>query len=295
MTTIDRCPVCSGKQLTDLYSSKDYTVSHETFQIKICSSCALGITTPRPDSEKLDKYYLSDEYISHSGNTSGIVGSLYRTARKVTLGWKQKLVESQTSSKNKSVLDFGCGTGEFLLTMKKKGWTIAGVEPSNLAREKADKLLGITTLQSLKDLGKNNFSAITLWHVLEHVPHLNETLATFLQLIDKRGALFVAVPNYQSPDAQHYKQYWAGFDVPRHLWHFSKESMTQLLNRNGFELVAIKPMILDSFYISLLSEKYKGKPGYRQYVNGFLNGLKSNSKARKKTNFSSLIYIARPK
>jgi SAM-dependent methyltransferase len=295
MTTIDRCPVCSGTHLNDLYSCKDYTVSHETFQIKICGSCALGITTPRPDSEKLDQYYLSDEYISHSGNTTGIVGSLYRTARKVTLGWKQKLAESQVSSKNKSVLDFGCGTGEFLLTMKKKGWTIAGVEPSNLAREKADNLLGITTLQSLKGLGKNKFSAITLWHVLEHVPDLNETLSTFHQLLDKHGALFVAVPNYQSSDAQHYKQYWAGFDVPRHLWHFSKESMTQLLNRNGFELATIKPMILDSFYISLLSEKYQGKPGYRQYVNGFVNGVKSNSEARKKTNFSSLIYIARPK
>jgi SAM-dependent methyltransferase len=295
MTTIDRCPVCSGTHLKDLYSCKDYTVSHETFQIKICGSCALGITTPRPDSEKLDQYYLSDEYISHSGNSSGIVGSLYRTARKITLGWKQKLVESMISNKNRSILDFGCGTGEFLLTMKKRGWIIAGVEPSNLAREKADSLLGITTLPSLKDSGENKFSAITLWHVLEHVPDLNETLATFHKQIDKHGALFVAVPNYQSPDAEHYKQYWAGFDVPRHLWHFSKKSMTQLLNSNGFELIAIKPMILDSFYISLLSEKYQGKPGYRQYLNGFLNGLKSNSKARKKTNFSSLIYIARPK
>jgi ubiquinone/menaquinone biosynthesis C-methylase UbiE len=294
MITIDRCPICSGTAFQHLYGCEDHTVSHETFQIKICSNCTLGITAPRPDTENIDRYYLSDEYISHSGKAPGIVGNLYRTARKLTVTWKQKLVESFTPNTN-NILDFGCGTGAFLSAMKAKGWTISGIEPSPIARSKAENTLGISIHPSLHGLTQKEFSAITLWHVLEHVPDLDDTLTGFNALLEKGGALFVAVPNYQSPDAMRYKQFWAGFDVPRHLWHFSKQSMKQLLNKNGFTLEAIRPMMLDAFYISLLSEKYRGSPVPVQYFNGFVNGLSSNVRARRNQNFSSLIYIARSK
>lgn len=293
MTTVNSCPICSETDLKELYRCKDYTVSNETFSVKVCASCLLGITTPRPDSEQIDKYYLSDEYISHTGNTAGLMGKLYRTARNITLGWKQKLVTSRTT--HKSILDFGCGTGEFLQTMQKHNWDVAGVEPSAIAKAKAEKLLNINIHERISDLEHRKFSAITLWHVLEHVPDLRLTLQQLHQSLTENGIIFIAVPNYQSADSGWYQHNWAGFDVPRHLWHFSQSSMRQLLHQNEFRLMEIKPMILDSFYISLLSEKYKGSPLIKQYLKGFMNGLKSNLKARKTSNYSSLVYIAQRK
>ncbi|MBX2968979.1 MAG: class I SAM-dependent methyltransferase [Cyclobacteriaceae bacterium] len=292
MIAVNKCPVCSCADLQSFLTCEDHTVSHETFQIKICVNCQLGITSPRPSDDDLNRYYLSDEYISHSGNSSGLIGALYKSARKVTLGWKQKLVESHASKSN--ILDYGCGTGEFLKHMQSNGWGIAGVEPSKLAREKAESLTKIKISETPYH-DQKKFAAITLWHVLEHVPDLNHTLKQFGQLLDKSGTVFIAVPNYKSPDGEHYKKYWAGFDVPRHLWHFSSTSMSHLLEANGFNVVAIKPMMLDAFYISLLSEKYKGSGPLKQYVAAVINGFRSNWRAKKNTNFSSLIYIARLK
>lgn len=292
MITVNKCPVCSCADLQSFYSCEDYTVSHETFQIKLCTNCQLGITTPRPADDDLSRYYLSDEYISHSGNSSGLIGALYRSARKITLGWKHRLVESHADKSN--VLDYGCGTGEFLKHMQSHGWGIAGVEPSKVAREKAEALTQVKISETLYP-DQQKFTAITLWHVLEHVPDLNETLKKFNQLLDKNGTIFIAVPNYKSPDGEHYKNYWAGFDVPRHLWHFSSISMNHLLEANGFNMIATKPMMLDAYYISLLSEKYKGSVPIKQYAASVINGLRSNWRAKKNSNFSSLIYIARLK
>jgi SAM-dependent methyltransferase len=290
MIAVTSCPVCACADLQSFHTCEDYTVSHETFEIRVCINCQLGVTTPRPTDEELGRYYQSDEYISHSGNSSGLIGTLYKAARRITLGWKQKLVEAHASKS--SILDYGCGTGEFLKHMQSRGWSIAGVEPSPVAREKAESLTQIKIVETLSAC-QGKFAAITLWHVLEHVPNLNETLTQFKQLLDKSGTVFIAVPNYKSPDGEHYKKYWAGFDVPRHLWHFSSKSMNHLLEANGFKVIATKPMILDAFYISLLSEKYKGSGALKQYVNAFINGLRSNRRAKKNTNFSSLIYIAR--
>ncbi|MBX2964934.1 MAG: class I SAM-dependent methyltransferase [Cyclobacteriaceae bacterium] len=291
MIEITCCPVCSGTQLSGFHSCEDHTVSHETFNISVCAGCGLGVTTPRPGDENIGSYYLSDEYISHSGNSSGVTGVLYKSARKITLGWKKKLVESYSSKGH--ILDYGCGTGEFLQHMQASGWEISGVEPSQVAREKAERITQKKVYETVDSLSQKKFNVITLWHVLEHIPNPNETLKQFKTLLAESGTVFIAVPNYKSPDAQHYKQHWAGYDVPRHLWHFSSDSMRKLLEANGFKIEAIKPMVLDAFYISLLSEKYKGSGLFKQYIGGFINGLRSNILAGKNTNFSSLIYIAR--
>lgn len=293
MITVELCPVCKQTDFKEHLSCKDYTVSHETFLIKICKVCGLGITSPRPGNEDLSGYYQSDDYISHSGNSSGIIGSLYLIARKFTLRWKKSLIENYYQTGN--LLDYGCGTGEFLEGMQRAGWDVSGVEPSQIARTKSIALLGKPVENSLENLSSKNFNIITLWHVLEHVSDLQMLLQKLHALLHKDGIIFIAVPNYESADAVHYKQHWAGYDVPRHLWHFSKKSMTTLLEQNGFRLSSIRPMKLDAYYISLLSEKNKGKRGLSGIINGFLQGSLSNFRGTKTMNHSSLIYIAQPK
>jgi 2-polyprenyl-3-methyl-5-hydroxy-6-metoxy-1,4-benzoquinol methylase len=291
MISIIECPICKSTNLQFLTRCQDFTVSHETFEIRQCTNCELGITTPRPESNKLCEYYKSEEYVSHSGKTSGGIGAIYKLARKFTLRWKRKTIEKHKSTG--LILDFGCGTGEFLHTMQNSGWAIAGVEPSDVARLKAENLTNQKIHNSL-DLA-SGFDVITAWHVVEHVPDVMNIILSLKRLLKKDGILFIAVPNFQSPDGVNYFEYWAGFDVPRHLWHFSKKSMAMLLESVGLKLLDIKPMKLDAFYVSLLSEKYKSNNtlSLAGMIKGFLSGLRSNKKAKQETNHSSLIYIAR--
>lgn len=292
MVDIIECPVCKGRSIKPFRTCKDFTVSHETFTVNLCDDCTLGITSPRPDNENLGRYYQSEEYISHSGKSSGLMGPLYTTARKFALAQKARLLARETQKG--TALDFGCGTGEFLQTLKTKGWSVEGVEPSDLARKKAESITSQSIYQSLDDLPSKQFDTITAWHVIEHVPDLSSVIQQLAQRLKKHGTIFIAVPNYQSPDAQKYKDLWAGYDVPRHVWHFSKKSMHQLLNRHGFKITKIIPMKMDAYYVSMLSENYKtGKKGsLGNLIRGFFAGFASNRNAGT-DNHSSLIYIAK--
>jgi len=292
MVAVTECPACGGNQFTPFLDCADHSVSHETFQIIQCERCKLCATSPRPDSNEISRYYNSEEYISHTGKSSGLVGWLYLRVRRLTLKWKRSLVEKSKSPGE--ILDFGCGTGEFLSVMKKNQWTVTGVEPSGNARARAEEKTGEKIYSSLSELSQTPHDVITLWHVLEHVSDLRSTLTQLKGLLKKDGIIFIAVPNYESPDAGQYKNFWAGYDVPRHLWHFSKESMSRLITRNGFRLIGTKPMMLDSFYVSLLSEKYRNGSGIKSLWNGFVSGVSSNSRASESKNHSSLIYIIGP-
>lgn len=293
MVEISECPVCHGTVFQTIAQCQDHTVSHETFTVKQCLSCMLGITSPRPEENTLGSYYESPEYISHSGKSSGAIGWIYNIARFFSLRWKKNIINqfSQTGS----ILDFGCGSGEFLNALQKANWNITGVEPSELARKKATVLNGTTIYSALDEIQGKAFDSITAWHVIEHVPFPLQTIQQLKSHLKKSGTIFIAVPNYQSPDATNYKNYWAGYDVPRHLWHFSKQSMQTLLEKSGLEVVKIIPMRLDAYYVSLLSEKYKAKNKLSpmKYINGILSGLTSNLSARKEKNHSSLIYISK--
>lgn len=188
------------------------------------------------------------------------------------------------------LLDIGCGTGAFLNHTKSKGLDVLGVEPDDGARAFAIEKYGLSVYDEsmLNNLEPASFGAITLWHVLEHVPNLEERLAQLKRLLHPNGRIFVAVPNPNSFDAKHYRAHWAAYDVPRHLWHFTPQSMRKLLEKNNLLLHDVLPMKLDAFYISLLSEKYKH--GRTRYLFAFWNGLKSNLKAGKQ-GWSSQIYV----
>jgi predicted SAM-dependent methyltransferase len=167
---------------------------------------------------------------------------------------------------------------------------VSGIEPDPDARAAAQRLHGIAlkTEQSLKEFNAASFSVITLWHVLEHLHDLNDNISSIKRLLKDSGKLIVAVPNHTSYDAQYYKEYWAAYDVPRHLYHFNPDSIGRLFEKHGFVLETTKPMKWDAYYVSMLSEKYKS--GSTNYLNSFFRAFVSNARAHH-SRFSSQIYI----
>ena len=269
-------------------SVKDYLVSDETFDLIYDADLDFLKTFPQPKPEDLSKYYESEDYISHTDEKSGLFSSLYQFVKKWSLQKKTKLIFNQNNGVG-SLLDIGAGTGDFLKAAKEKGWQVYGVEPNknaaNLALGK-----GVLLETSLDDFDGKQFDVITLWHVLEHIPNLNETILKLSKLVKPNGSLIIAVPNFKSFDANYYKNYWAAFDVPRHLWHFSKKSIKSFFLEN-FKLEKIEPMVFDSYYVSLLSEKYKS--GSKFSLKAIWIGFQSNLKAKRTKEYSSHIYCFR--
>jgi len=285
---LEFCPSCNSIDFSNSLICKDHLVTGESFAISACNNCELLFTNPRPTNDQLPQFYESDKYISHSNKSNGLIGFLYKLVRSYAIKTKLDLLE--TYLKPGSLLDFGCGTGEFLKYAKLKNWEVSGVEPDADARNIATKLSNASIYPDVSNIEEKKFDAITLWHSLEHVYHLDKTLRLLSGSISSNGKFFVAVPNYKSLDANIYQEIWAGYDVPRHLYHFSKKAMTKLMANYGLKVNQIYPMKFDSYYISILSEKYRGK---RNLLKSFINGWKSNSWAEKNdSNYSSLIYVA---
>ena len=292
MTEIKICPVCQGSEFQSELRCIDYTVSRETFQIAKCSRCSFLITTPRPDDQNIGSYYLSEDYISHTDKPASLIDRIYLLARGFTLQWKLSLIGTQNAQGK--ILDYGCGTGNFLEKCRENNWSIFGVEPSSEAREIHGEGIKTKIFKSIDDVQENNFDVITLWHVLEHVPDLNATVKKLKSKLSDGGTIFIAVPNPLSWDAKRYKEHWAAYDVPRHLWHFTQDTMKDLLQNNGLSIIKTIPMKLDAFYICLLSEKYKtGKKGILNMIKAALSGWRSNMSARTTTQYSSIIYIVK--
>ena len=283
---ITNCPVCKGTEFTPFLTCKDYTVSQESFNIVSCKACNFRFTNPRPSDSEIGKYYKSEDYVSHSDTKEGLINRLYHMVRTRTLKQKLGLIKGYVS--RGTILDYGCGTGMFLKTCSDAGWKSFGFEPDDDARKLAEGK-GLSVADSKEVLIGNKYDIISLWHVLEHVTDLKETLEFFSKSITESGRLIIAVPNYTSVDAKHYKEFWAGYDVPRHIYHFEINSLKKLLGNHGFSLEETKPMKFDSYYVSMLSEKYK--TGSMNYPSAFLNGLKSNSAAKDSSQYSSVIYI----
>ena len=291
MEELQYCPVCKSEKMESWLECKDHFLTGEMFTIVNCIDCGFRFTNPRPEPGNLGTYYQSPEYISHSNSRKGLFNSLYQKIRKYTIRKKYEMISSYTG--NTRILDIGCATGEFLAYMKEKGWNTLGIEPDANARKQARDIRGLEVFDEgqLEKLADSSFGVITMWHVLEHVSDLRERMECLCRLLVPGGLLIVAVPNSDSHDAGMYGECWAGFDVPRHLYHFTPATMQRLLSSFGFILVKTVPMKFDAFYVSLLSEKYKH--GKMLWLNGFLNGFRSNSRARRDGNYSSLIFIAK--
>lgn len=285
------CPVCGSAEIDPLLTVKDFSVSKEEFVIWQCKKCSLRFTQDVPDQQSIGPYYQSPDYISHTNTSEGLINKIYQRVRNFTLEQKAKLIISKTNAKGR-ILDIGAGIGAFLHVMKEKRWDITGIEPDPGAREQAKKLYGLSLNEahSLQHLPDASFDAITLWHVLEHVHELHPYVERLKTLLKPDGKIFIAVPNYDSKDADIYKLYWAAYDVPRHLYHFTPKAMNTLMQEHGLKILEKKPMWFDSFYISLISSKYKN--GNTNWIGAGVNGLRSNMRALlNKNHCSSVIYV----
>ena len=289
MKHIKHCPICSSESFECHMKSKDFSVSKEDFSIVKCSECNFHFTNPRPSDKELGKYYISDHYISHNNSKNNLFEKTYQLVRKISIWMKYSLV-SKFFNRGR-VLDIGCGTGDFLQKCNEKKWSTRGIEPSEIARRQAIKnynldVDGDTDLKKLK----GEFDIITMWHVLEHVTELNSTISELKRLLSKDGKAVIAVPNIESFDSFYYKKYWAAYDLPIHLYHFSKDSIIKLFENHEFSLIKAKGMKFDSFYVSMLSEEHK--TGNKNYFKSIIIGSISNLFGIfTKKGFSSTIYV----
>jgi len=265
-------------------SITDHSVSKEKFNLVYDEELDMYSTNPIP--QDIEKYYLSEDYISHTDSKKGLVENVYQLVKSFMLKKKLRLIANYSTVG--TLLDIGAGTGDFLKVAKNYSWQVEGIEPSAQARKLASKK-NLTFHADQSGVEGQNFDVITMWHVLEHVPDLQKQISWLENHLAQNGTLFIAVPNFNSEDAKIYKEDWAAWDVPRHLHHFSAKSIKTLFSNNGFEVIAQKPLLFDSFYVSLLSEKYKGSQ--LKFIPAFINGLRSNLMANRSGEYSSLIYV----
>jgi 2-polyprenyl-3-methyl-5-hydroxy-6-metoxy-1,4-benzoquinol methylase len=290
---LEQCPLCQKNELKNFLVVQDKSVTQESFNITQCENCGFKFTNPRPDEASIGSYYASSDYISHSNTNKGLINKAYKVVRSMTIRQKLDLI-NRISIKGK-LLDFGCGTGHFLQACQQNGWETDGIEPSETARKIASELTGKTIHPSINTLdSEEQFDIISLWHVLEHVHNIHETFARIVQLTKASGKIIIAVPNSDCLDALEYKENWAAYDVPRHLYHFNQQTMRRFLKKHKLELEETIPMKFDAYYVSMLSEKFSQNKN--SLVRFMLNGYKSNRYGSlHKNDYSSLTYVARKK
>jgi 2-polyprenyl-3-methyl-5-hydroxy-6-metoxy-1,4-benzoquinol methylase len=291
-----KCPLCKSGNILNHQLVKDHAVSKKEFTLCRCGDCELLFTNPRPTEVEIGPYYDFKEYYSHEDQVRSFTQWLYQKIRESSIQRKVGLIKSFV--KTGSLLDYGCGTGEFLQEAKKQSWSVRGIEPSEKARAQALGKLPTEVLATLAELPEDDtYDVITLFHVLEHIHSLRKTIKKLVNHLKSNSYVIIAVPNPESADAAHYGNDWAGYDVPRHLYHFSEKSMATFQDQFGLELVRIEPLVYDSYYVSLLSEGYKNPNSgiLTRYVRAFLEGYRSNQKAGKPGNYSSNIYIFKKK
>lgn len=296
---IEKCPLCGSANVKPEFVCKDYYASNEEFNIYRCVQCNFLFTNNFPDKNSIGQYYNSSEYISHSNDKSGFVNKLYYSIRKYAINNKLKYVCKKADRKTGKICDIGCGIGYFLNAARNKGWQTVGIEKNESARNTAQETFGlcIKDTDEINSLPNASFDVVTLWHVLEHIENLSEMMEKIHSLLLPDGIAVIAVPNCISYDARHYREFWAAYDVPRHLWHFTPQTLEVLANKFNFRITDKKPMLFDSFYVSLLSEKYRRSNTAIALIKAFATGLASNINTwfKGKDKASSVIYVLRKK
>ena len=294
--TINACPICGSTHLKHTMTCTDFYASGERFELFTCEDCGFTFTQGVPVEAEIGRYYETPEYISHTDTRKGAMNTVYHYVRSYMLGCKARLVAKEAHRTSGRLLDIGTGTGYFANAMHLRGWKVEAVEKSPQARAFAREHFGLEVKpdSALNEFAPASFHVITLWHVMEHLEHLNEVWEKLNELLKETGILIVAVPNCSSYDAERYGEYWAAYDVPRHLWHFTPATIQKLASEHGFIMADRHPMPFDAFYVSMLSEKNKGAS------NSFLKGMYAGTLAwfsalARKERSSSMIYVFRKK
>jgi 2-polyprenyl-3-methyl-5-hydroxy-6-metoxy-1,4-benzoquinol methylase len=285
---LEDCPICGSSDIKNHIVCKDHLKSNESFALVKCVKCSFVFTNPRPTKETIGFYYDSDKYYSHH-NSFSIIGMVYSFIKKINLSNKVKLINKIADNKKGKLLDYGCGQGDFLNSVKENGWNITGVEIDNDARKNSIEKVGDVIKANIDYIKNETFQVITLWHVLEHIHDLDFTFKKIKSLLDKEGKLIIAVPNYMSYDGEFFKEEWAAYDVPRHLYHFDRDTLKLFAAKHKMKVKEEHPLLFDAYYISLLSDTKIH--GIKRFLNAYKIGKKSNEEAKKTGDYSSVIYV----
>ena len=292
MVHYSKCPLCGSKE-TGLYiQTNDFFLTGEPFSLFRCSACGFIFTQDHPDESSIGRYYSSDEYLSHNDTAKGISGRLYRFTRSIMLRRKRRMVEQMTGTEKGTLLDIGSGTGHFLGEMKRAGWEVKGIEINEKARQYSVSEQNVDVIDPglVSFLPTGSFDCISLWHVLEHFHDPDSYVNEILRLLKPGGVCIIALPNSDSFDSGYYRKFWAAWDVPRHLWHFTPAVFGFFAQKNGFRIKAIRSLPMDVFYISMLSEKYK--KSFLYFPAGIIKGAYfSILSVFRKNKSSSLVYF----
>jgi len=269
----NRCLVCGSSDPSLKYTCKDHLTGGGEFDIYACPKCGFKFTFNPPPESEIARYYDSDEYISLSDIRISVINTLYHLTRKLMLHRKRCLIRRSVGIETGTLLDIGCGTGYFAAFMKDSGWNVTGLEINEKARNFAKEKFGLEVIDfpQLQSLENGSFDCITLWHVFEHFYHPVDYLVSIRRLLRPGGRCVIAMPDSASYDARHYRRFWAAWDVPRHLWHFDPQTFTSFAEQNGFKITTIKSLPADVFYISILSERYRGTN--MPFITGMLKGM----------------------
>lgn len=285
------CSLCGSTKVFKVYQVRDFFFSGEEFGLMECEECRVRFTHPVPSKEELFKYYKSDEYLSHANKQKTFLAFLYDFIRGINVKWKANQI-SRYCPNTGAILDVGCGAGVFLSEMKKRGWMCTGVEPDTNSLSYVEDKLQINVVGDILEIEKNKqFDVISLWHVLEHFYDPKMVLNELNTLLKNDGLLVIAVPNYESLDSRYFGSYWAAYDVPRHLYHFSPDVLRSLLESCGFTTLEIKPLAVDVLYITYLSNRYLKK--WPALLKGVLRGLYFLLRSRRVSDYSSIVFFAR--
>jgi 2-polyprenyl-3-methyl-5-hydroxy-6-metoxy-1,4-benzoquinol methylase len=287
---ISTCPVCKNGHIRNHTIITDHSISKESFAINSCNECDLLFTNPRPDQDNIWKFYDDSQYISHTNKTQTLKDIIYKLVRLYTTNQKINLIHKY--SHKPTIIDYGCGSGYFLKQVLKNNNNAKGIEPAKSKTIPKTSLIYNYVYESIEEINKNEkVDIITAWHVVEHIHELTQTLKQLKKRLNKKGYLIIAVPNHLSFDAKYYKEQWAGYDVPRHLYHFSQKCIHRLAKEIKMKVMAIHPMYFDAYYVSMLSEQYRHSS--HSFLKGLKIGYQSNKKAKQNGEYSSLIYVLR--
>jgi 2-polyprenyl-3-methyl-5-hydroxy-6-metoxy-1,4-benzoquinol methylase len=260
--------VSRGTNSCNSIETKDYLVTQESFVIEEKEK-GISFTRPVIADEEIDKYYNTTDYLSHSSNKT-LMSFFFNLFSKIMVKKKTSFMLGLGGAS--AYLDYGCGVGKLISSMNKKGVASYGYDTSLLAISICNNK-SLNASSNLDDL-PNQYNLISFWHSLEHVSDHTKVLKKTKKMLSKNGTMVVALPNYDSFDAKFYSKFWAAYDTPRHRVHFTKKGFIKVASQLGFEVVKTKPLFLDSFYISMMSEKYKQSLFY--FLKGLFIGALSN-------------------
>lgn len=253
--TTPPCIACHSTAARRLYS-----IEGVTEELVACEQCGLGSLFPMPDAQRIQSFYPAEYYGEPTAKFEPLVEYGVRLGAKVRV---QSLVGDLPAGSR--VLDIGCGRGVMLRALLDLGHEAHGVEIAREAASGADDRAEIRIAPELQQAGyrDNFFDAIILWHVLEHLPHPDRTLAEIRRILKPGGRLILAVPNFGSLQARQTAHNWFHLDLPRHLYHFTPETLTRLLASHAFCCQSVRHLALlqNSFgWLQSLLNGFSGTP-----------------------------------